>query len=112
MFADLHLHTNFSDGTYTPEQLAGHAKRCGFQAVALTDHDTMEGCERMAAACLTNGVEFVPATELTAEHDGHELHMLGFFLDAQNPKLVTDLGKFQHVRQQRIHEMEIGRAHV
>lgn len=105
MFADLHLHTNFSDGTYTPEQLAGHARRCGFKAVALTDHDTMEGCERMAAACLTNGVEFVPATELTAEHNGHELHMLGFFLDAQNPKLVTDLGKFQHVRQQRIHEM-------
>ena len=63
MYADLHLHTNFSDGTYTPEELAGHAKRCGFQAVALTDHDTMEGCERMAAACLAGGVEFVPAAE-------------------------------------------------
>ena len=42
MFADLHLHTNFSDGTYTPEELTGHGKRLGFAALALTDHDTME----------------------------------------------------------------------
>jgi hypothetical protein len=105
MFADLHLHTCFSDGTYTPEELAGHAKRCGFKAVALTDHDTMEGCARMAAACLAAGIEFVPATELTAEHEGNELHMLGYFLDPENSKLVTELAKFQKVRQQRIHEM-------
>src|SRR5213593_4154300 len=107
MHADLHLHTNFSDGTYTPEELAGHAARCGFKAVALTDHDTMEGCERMAAACREHGIEFVPATELTAEHDGHELHMLGYFLDAKNARLQSDLAKFQQVRQQRIHEMVV-----
>src|SRR5262245_56475389 len=108
MFADLHLHTNFSDGTYTPEELAGHAGRCGFKAVALTDHDTMEGCERMAAACGAGGIEFIPATELTAEHDGNELHMLGYFLDSQNEKLLADLAHFQEVRRQRIYEM-VGR---
>lgn len=105
MFADLHLHTHFSDGTYSPEELAGHAKRCGFKAVALTDHDTVEGCERMAAACLAGGVEFIPAAELTTEHDGHELHLLGYFLDTQNPKLLADLAKFQEVRRGRIFEM-------
>jgi hypothetical protein len=108
MFADLHLHTNFSDGTYTPEELAGHAVRCGFKAVALTDHDTMEGCERMAAACGAGGIEFIPAAELTAEHDGHELHMLGYFLDSRNEKLRADLAHFQEVRRQRIYEM-VGR---
>jgi hypothetical protein len=105
MYADLHLHTNFSDGTYTPEELAGHAGRCGFKAVALTDHDTMEGCERMAAACLAGGVEFVPAAELTTEHSGHELHLLGYFLDAQNAELTGELARFQEVRRQRIYEM-------
>jgi predicted metal-dependent phosphoesterase TrpH len=105
VYADLHLHTNFSDGTYTPEELAGHAKRCGFKAVALTDHDTMEGCERMAAACLAGGVEFVPATELTTEQDGHELHLLGYFLDARHPRLTSELARFQEVRRQRIFEM-------
>jgi hypothetical protein len=50
-FADLHLHTLFSDGTFTPEELAGHGARFGLVAMALTDHDTVEGCARMDAAC-------------------------------------------------------------
>jgi hypothetical protein len=105
MFADLHLHTHFSDGTYSPEELAGHARRCGFKAVALTDHDTMEGCQRMAAACESGVVEFIPAAELTTERCGIELHMLGYFLDAENPKLLADLARFQEVRRSRIFEM-------
>lgn len=105
LYADLHLHTNFSDGTYTPEELAGHAHRCGFRAIALTDHDTMEGCPRAQAACQQLGVEFIPATELTCEHEGHELHLLGYYLDAENPRLASDLAKFQEVRQGRIQEM-------
>ncbi len=110
MFADLHLHTNFSDGTYTPEELAGHGKRVGLDAMALTDHDTIEGCERMAAACQKLEIEFIPGTELTAEVHGTELHLLGFFLDTKNPKLLRETAKFQAVRQERIHEM-VARLH-
>ena len=105
MFADLHLHTNFSDGTYTPEELTAEAVRCGLRAVALTDHDTVEGCARMAAACRAAGIEFIPAAELTAEQNGIELHLLGYFLDPTNETLLTELAKFQEVRQERIREM-------
>jgi len=105
MFADLHLHTNFSDGTYTPEQLAGRARELRLAAVALTDHDTVEGCARMAAACELAGLEFIPATELTAEVDGNELHLLGYFVDTQNPRLLEEMTRFQRVRQNRIREM-------
>ena len=105
MFADLHLHTNFSDGTYTPEELAAHGQRHQLAAMALTDHDTVEGCARMAAACAELEIEFVPGTELTAEVDETELHLLGFFLDAKNPKLLEETRKFQIVRQNRIREM-------
>jgi predicted metal-dependent phosphoesterase TrpH len=105
MFADLHLHTNFSDGTYTPEELTAHGQRLGFRALALSDHDTMEGCARMAAACAAADIEFIPASELTAEFDGHELHVLGYFLDTTNAKLLVELAKFQEVRQNRIREM-------
>jgi predicted metal-dependent phosphoesterase TrpH len=105
MFADLHLHTNFSDGTYTPEELAGRASESGLAAVALTDHDTVEGCARMAEACTRAGLEFIPATELTAELDGHELHLLGYFVDTQNPRLLEEMRRFQLVRQNRIREM-------
>jgi predicted metal-dependent phosphoesterase TrpH len=105
MFADLHLHTNFSDGTYTPEELAGRARELGLSAVALTDHDTVEGCARMAVACAQAGLEFIPASELTAEVDGNELHLLGYFVDTENPRLLDEMARFQRVRQNRIREM-------
>jgi 3',5'-nucleoside bisphosphate phosphatase len=105
MFADLHLHTNFSDGTYTPEELTERAKQVGLAAVALTDHDTVEGCVRMAAACSRAGLEFIPATELTAELDGNEVHLLGYFVDTENPELLAKMAGFQQVRQDRIREI-------
>lgn len=104
-FADLHLHTNFSDGTYTPEELAVHGKRLGLAAMALTDHDTVEGCARMAAACEAEGVEFISGTELTAELNGIELHLLAYCVELDNEKLISEVGRFQAVRQNRIHEM-------
>jgi predicted metal-dependent phosphoesterase TrpH len=105
VFADLHLHTTFSDGTYSPEELAAHGSRLGFAALALSDHDTVEGCTRMAAACASVDIEFIPAAELTAELDGHELHVLGYFLDTTNAWLLEELARFQGVRQERIREM-------
>src|SRR5689334_2885924 len=101
MFADLHLHTNFSDGTYTPEELAGHGKRHSLAAMSLTDHDTVEGCARMAAACREHGIEFISGTELTAELNGIELHLLGYGVDITNEKLLTEVARFQAVRQNR-----------
>jgi 3',5'-nucleoside bisphosphate phosphatase len=56
-------------------------------------------------ACDRAGVEFVPGTELTAELNGNELHLIGYFLDTQNPKLLIEIAKFQTVRQNRIREM-------
>jgi predicted metal-dependent phosphoesterase TrpH len=105
MVADLHLHTNFSDGTYTPEELAGHAARQGLSAIALTDHDTVEGCARAELACAALGLEFIAGTELTAEVGDHEVHLLGYFLQTDHPRLVREMTRFQQVRQERISEM-------
>ena len=104
-FADLHLHTYFSDGTFSPEELVGHGHRLGFAALALTDHDSVEGCPRMAAACAAAGIDFIPGTELTAEHNDTEIHLLGYYVDTHNEKLLSDIAKFQAVRHNRIHEM-------
>jgi predicted metal-dependent phosphoesterase TrpH len=105
MFADLHLHTFFSDGTFSPEEVVAHGKRLGFACLALTDHDTIEGCERMAAACAAERIEFIPGSELTAEFGEHELHILGYGFDTTHPRLLGELTKFQSVRQDRIREM-------
>ena len=104
-FADLHLHSYFSDGTFSPEELVGHGARFGFAALALTDHDSVEGCARMAELCKAAGITFISGTELTAEHNDTELHILGYLVDIQNRKLLTEIAKFQVVRQNRIHEM-------
>ena len=102
MAADLHLHTRFSDGTFTPEELVAHAARQRLTALALTDHDTVEGCARTAEACAQAGIEFFPATELTAELAGTELHLLGYGFDTGNPALLRAMATFQQARQERI----------
>ncbi len=102
---DLHLHTFFSDGTYSPEELVARAQRQELDVLALTDHDTVEGCKPTAAACRVAGIEFIAGTELTAEQDGHEIHILGYSIDLENPIFLTEIAKFQAVRQNRIREM-------
>ena len=104
-FADLHLHSLFSDGTFTPEEIASRAKASGLATISLTDHDTVEGCARLSEACAALEIEFISGTELTTEHGGHELHLLGYFVDIQNERLLTEISKSQIVRQNRIREM-------
>lgn len=103
--ADLHLHTRFSDGTFTTEELADRALKAGLGAIALTDHDTVQGCTEMKTLCADRGIEFIPGTELTAECNGSEVHVLGYWLDLESEKLTRELAHFQSVRHDRIHEM-------
>ncbi len=104
-FADLHLHTQFSDGTFTPEELVERAHKLEFAAIALTDHDTVEGCARAAAACAAVGIDFIPGSELTAEHADTEVHIIGYLLDTENKTLLEKISVFQAQRQNRIYEM-------
>jgi predicted metal-dependent phosphoesterase TrpH len=85
--------------------LVARARDRGFSAIALTDHDTIEGCARAAAACSEQNIEFVPGTELTAQHDDHEIHILGYYIDISDSRFLAEIEKFQHVRQDRIREI-------
>jgi 3',5'-nucleoside bisphosphate phosphatase len=105
VFADLHLHTRFSDGTYTQEELIVEARRHELAALALTDHDTVEGCAPVAVLGAAAGIECLPGVELTAEQDDQELHILGYGMDIADAKLLAALAHFQTVRQERIREM-------
>jgi predicted metal-dependent phosphoesterase TrpH len=100
-YADLHLHTTFSDGTYSPEQLVIEANRSGFAAIAITDHDILDGIEPALLAGEQYGVEVIPGVELSAESDGEEIHILGFYMDCQNQQFREKLREFRgsrHVR--------------
>ena len=100
---DLHLHTYYSDGTFTPEQVAKAAEEMKLAAISLTDHDTIEGCDRLAKACDERNIEFIPGTELSVDIEGNEIHLLGYFLDIQNDRLITETTKYQQNRTNRVH---------
>ena len=102
-YIDLHLHTHFSDGVSTPEQMAEEAERMNLGAIALTDHDTIEGCPRLAKACAARSIEFIPGTELSTDIEGHEMHLLGYFLNTGNEDLIRETTRYQQNRTDRVH---------
>src|SRR5687767_5238835 len=80
---DLHLHTTFSDGTYTPAQIVDLARRSGLSAIAITDHDTCAGVTPARQLAGPN-LEIINGVEITTEFRGRELHLLAYFVDLDN----------------------------
>jgi hypothetical protein len=77
---DLHTHSVFSDGTFTPVELIDHAIECGLSALALTDHNTISGLNEFIAAAEGKPLEIAPGVEFTTAYNGTELHILGLFV--------------------------------
>jgi predicted metal-dependent phosphoesterase TrpH len=84
---DLHTHSCFSDGQYSPEELVRRAKRAGLQVLGLTDHDTVAGLDQATKAAREEGLTLVPGIELSAFVQGAEAHILGHFVDPGEPRL-------------------------
>lgn len=104
-FADLHLHTLFSDSTYTPQELIRKALKQGLAAIAIVDHDTVDGLEPAIEIAESESVEVLPGIELTAEYDGLEIHILGYLIDYKNKGLLDKLDFLKKVRIERIYKI-------
>jgi predicted metal-dependent phosphoesterase TrpH len=102
--ADLHVHTTNSDGTYTPAQVVDLARLSGLAAVAITDHDTTAGVAAARAAA-GPGLEVIASVEVTTEHGGREVHLLGYFVRPDDPALAAALGRLRARRRARFHDM-------
>jgi predicted metal-dependent phosphoesterase TrpH len=103
--ADLHLHTTFSDGTYTPAEVVDLARRSGLAAIAITDHDTTGGVAPARAAAAGTSLELVAGAEITAEYRGRELHLLAYFIDPDHAPLQNALLEIRRSRHERYHAM-------
>lgn len=88
-FCDLHTHSHYSDGTYSPEQLIQAAREIGLSAVALTDHNTVDGLPEFVEAARNTPVEAVPGVEFSTEYGGRELHILGLFIEPRHYDAVN-----------------------
>lgn len=84
---DLHMHSNCSDGVYSPKDLVRKAKDSGLVAIALTDHDEVRGVTEAVEAGKAHGVEVVPGIEISCLGDGLDVHMLGLFIEPEHPGL-------------------------
>ncbi|MFA5117078.1 MAG: PHP domain-containing protein, partial [Candidatus Omnitrophota bacterium] len=104
-YCDLHLHTVYSDSTYTPEELARKASGAGLGAIAVTDHDTVSGIAPAIEAAKQYNIEVIPAIELTAELNGLEVHILGYFIDYLEKNFVKKLESLKEVRIRRLYKM-------
>jgi predicted metal-dependent phosphoesterase TrpH len=102
---DLHVHSTFSDGTLTPAELLAEAEAAGLTALALTDHDTVSGLPEFQAAAEPSPVRAVPGVEISAEHSGGAMHILGYFMDPDHPGLQAELHRIQAGRDARNRQM-------
>lgn len=105
MKIDLHIHTTYSDGMFSPEKVVDAAIDAGLDAIALTDHDNIlshdiaiEYAKRKAAETGTNPLEIIRGVEINTLYKGYEVHILGYFMDEKNPDFLNMLKAQQKAR--------------
>ena len=103
-YCDLHTHSTFSDGTFTPAELVAAAEEMGLAAVALTDHNTVAGLPEFLEAGRESPVETVAGVEFSTEYEGTELHILALWLEEAHFAEVTALLEDFRVRKEKSNE--------
>lgn len=98
---DLHVHSTASDGSLTPSEVANEAIRMGVSAIALTDHDTIDGVAEIMEYTKDKPLEVVPGIELSCYYNNREVHILGFYVDYQNEELSKELAVLKEARENR-----------
>jgi len=100
---DLHMHTTASDGRCTPRELVDRVAAAGITVMAVTDHDTTASYTDVEARARARGIEAIPGIEITAVEDGRDVHVLGYFLDPSNTRLIEFLRVQRETRVKRVH---------
>lgn len=100
MKIDLHTHSTFSDGQYTPSQLVQLARENGIAMLSLTDHDTIDGCREALAAGKQYGVQVLTGVEFSAKSE-EEMHILGYGIDIEHPALRNMCEQLKQLRDER-----------
>ena len=109
---DLHVHSNKSDGTFSPFELVDYAIEKGLAAIALTDHDTVDGLDEIISYAetlrkkqLSNSVqtakivpEIIPGIEFSTEYEGKDVHILGLYIDYKSEEFQRPLQEFVNSR--------------
>lgn len=100
---DLHSHSTASDGSYTPSELIDYAHEKGLRSIALTDHDTVGGLDEAITHAneLYPDLEVIPGIEFSTLYNGHDVHLVGLYIDYKKPEFTAELQKFIDSRTNR-----------
>jgi len=103
--ADLHIHTNFSDGASTPKEVVELSIKNGLSCISITDHDTLDGIEPTLKEARLRDLEVITGIEMSSELDNRELHILGYFINQRSKDLLDKLSNLKQIRIERIYKM-------
>lgn len=98
---DLHVHSKYSDGTDTPAEIVAKALSLNMSAMALTDHDTVDGLREAYLAAKDTPLEIIPGIELSTDFCGKDMHILGYYINPYNPDFASYLEEFKASRDKR-----------
>jgi predicted metal-dependent phosphoesterase TrpH len=99
MNIDLHIHSSFSDGAFTPSELVALAAQQDVRAIAIADHDSVAGVQEAVVAGMGAGVEVIPAVELSVMfEEWQDVHLLGYGIDVCDDKFLQNLEGFRRRR--------------
>lgn len=107
-YIDLHIHTNYSDGGFTPTEVVNYARKIGLSAIAITDHDIVDGIEEALFIGEKCSIEVVPGVELSAKGIDtfqEEMHILGYYIDWKNKGFQEKLYSFRQARKERAYKI-------
>ncbi|HAJ79737.1 MAG TPA: hypothetical protein DCO75_08185 [Fibrobacteres bacterium] len=97
-YVDLHIHTNFSDGTHSVQEIIQMAFQRKLKAISITDHDCIDAYPLAQKLGSESGIEIIPGVELSSEIQGVDIHILGYYLDINNKSLISKLIEFKQAR--------------
>ena len=98
---DLHTHTFYSDGLYSPKELIDKARKKNLDGIAITDHDTIDGIEEALANIEETNFKIIPGIEFSSLYFENEVHILGYFIDTNNKDLLRMIEKIKSSRWDR-----------
>lgn len=104
-YVDLHVHSNCSDGTLSPSELVEYALKKNLAAIALTDHDTIDGLPELFAAAEGTDLEVIAGIEFSTQFHGIDVHVVGLDFDYKLPEFCRQLTRFQNSRDIRNEKM-------
>ncbi|MDR1219753.1 MAG: PHP domain-containing protein [Treponema sp.] len=102
---DLHTHSTASDGSLSPSQLIAEAHAIGLSAIALTDHDTINGLDEARSEAERLGIRFIPGIEFAIQWEPGEFHLLGLGLHMPDAAFSTSIAELAHTREKRNREI-------